>query len=418
MDVIDTVPGQTERRLTAEVEPLTLGDYVELVWRFRVFVVGAVIVAAVAAFTASMVGPRVYESTVTFAATQSKLGDAGQPVANTAAFRPMVESLTTAAAVIRDVGLDKPPHNMRPSEFLARVISVSEVRGTPLITVKVIMEDPELAAKVANSVADHAVQTARRVSASEATYARDLIKEQLDLARGRLDAADAQLRDYRQQVRIETVRKDAEARLGGPRSPAFAPRSQPGVPHVPVFVDESAGGRPGVMDLLVTIASERARLAAMEADLARRSRVDAQTKTIDPVYQDLDARVAAARSNLASLERQRAQQTASYKPDATTLGVLDHLYAVETELARRQVERDVAERIYVDLSQRFQDARLQVISRSAEFVIIDPAVPADRPVSRHVARNTAIGVVVGLCFALAGVLLWHAAARRRHAPLR
>lgn len=426
-----------------DVGPLDLGVYLALVWRFKWLLVASAVASGALMAVTSTSGPRVYESTVTFAATQSKIGDSG-PVAtaSSAAFRPMVESLTTAAAVIHDVGLDKPPNNMRPSEFLDQVMSVSEVRGTNLMRVTVVYTDPTLAATMANRVADYAVQTARRVSSTEASHARDMIKEQLDLALGRFDVLDARLSEYKKQVRVEVVRKDVETLLGGPQVPVF-PKGQP------VFVEDTSGGRPGLLDLLVKIASEKARLVVIERDLASRNRVDVLTKTIDSepaladarrqavsgssstvgtqlrsesineVYQGLDAAAATTRSNLASLEKQKAELMNPHKLDASTLSVLDHLYGIESELARRQVERDVAQKTYMDLSQKFQEARLQVTGRSAEFVIIDPAVPADRPVSRQVARNTAVAALIGLCLAIVGVLVWHAAMQQwRRAPVR
>lgn len=384
----------------------TLSDYLARVWRYRVLIGAVTVIAVGVALATSLLGPAIYESTVTFAATQSKIGDSGQPVANTAAFRPMVESLTTAAAVIRETGLDKPPYSLRPSDFLEQVITVAEVRGTNLITVKVDHTDPTMAATIANSVANHAVLTARTVSSTEATHARDMIKEQLDGALARLDVADARLRQYRQEARIEALRKEIESRLGGPQLPVFSQGQ-------PVFVQDPAGGRLGLAALLAEIASEKAKLTTIERELAGRSRVDPTTKSADAVYQNLDATAAATRSHLASLEQQRTQLLGAHPIDAGTAAVLNQLYEIETELGRRQVERNLAEKIYIDLSQKFQEARLQVIGRSAEFVIIDPAVPADRPLSRHLARNAVVAAAIWFSFALAAVLMWDVFQRRR-----
>ena len=93
----------------------TLADYLALIWRARVFLIVAAIAGGVIMFAKSMSGPRVYESTVTFAVSQSKIGEGTQgATAATASFRPMIESLSTAAAVMHEVGLDKPPNNIRP----------------------------------------------------------------------------------------------------------------------------------------------------------------------------------------------------------------------------------------------------------------------------------------------------------------
>lgn len=377
--------------------PRDLGDYLGLCWRFKAVIAGVALVAGVGAFAFSLVGPRIYESTVTFAAGLSKIGDGAHATPSTAAFRPMVESLTTAAAVINDVGLDKPPHNLRPVQLLSRVMVVKEIRGTNLITVTVGYNDPALAATIANSVADHAVQTARRVSASEASHARDLVKEQLDQARVQLDQVNIDLRDYRRKARVEAVKKDIEVRLGGGQAPVFAPN---------VIINDATNGRGGLLDLLVRMAGDKASLAETERELKARVRGDA-------LYSSLETSAAALRSSLASLESQRAVVMGARQLDPRTLAALDNLYELESGIVRRELERTVAEKTYTDLSQRYQEALLQVIGRSAEFVIIDPAVPADRPRSRQVARNTLMAMVIAWLFAVAAVVMWDSAQRRR-----
>lgn len=390
-------------------EERNLGDYIVVCWRYRVVTLGALIVAGAITFGLSATSPRTFESTVTFSASNSKLGDFSQPMTSPAAFRPMVESLTTAAAVIRDLGLDQPPHNMTPSAFLDRVMAVSEVRGTSLLIVTVNGTDPVLTSTIANRIADHAVQTARRVSASEASHARDLIKDQLDLAQQQLDAAEAALMAYRQRTRVEALRRDAEARLGGPQLPAFSPRTQQraqaNAMQLSVAISEPGPSRDGLLEVTVKVASQRARLESAERDLTNRP-------PGDPARPALEASLASMRAELASLEVYRSALTSGHTLDADTMKALSQLYEVESDLARHQLERDVAERGYTDLSQRYREARLQVIGRSADFVIIDPAVPADRPVSRHVARNTILAMLIAFFFAVAGVLTWDSVRRQ------
>jgi uncharacterized protein involved in exopolysaccharide biosynthesis len=369
----------------------TLADYLAQLWRAKIFLVAVAILAGAAMFALSLSGPRVYESTVTFAVTQSKIGEGTQAIAGTASFRPMVESLSTAAAVMREVGLDKPPNAMRPSDFLENVMSVSEVRGTNLMRVTVVHTEPQMAATMANSIAKHAVDVARTVSAREAEHARDMIGKQVTEARRRLDEADTKLRTFKKAAQIEAVKKDVEGQLTG---------------------------RLGILDLLVSIASERAKLASMEQQLKDRSRIDTvnRTESLNKVYEDLDTEAATTRSYLASLEKQKTELVDVRKLNASNLAALNRLYELEGELARLEVEYDLAEKIYMEISQRYEEASLQVVGRSAELSVIDPAVPADRPVSRHVVRNTAVAGIIGFCFAVALVLLWNATKNVRRAP--
>ena len=94
---------------------------------------------------------------------------------------------------MHEAGLDKPPIAMRPSEFVERVMSVNEVRNTNLMRVTITYTDPVLAAKMANDLARHAVEVARNVSAEEAKNSRNMIKQQVDLAK-RLAPAELVLR--------------------------------------------------------------------------------------------------------------------------------------------------------------------------------------------------------------------------------
>ena len=370
----------------------TLADYFAQLWRARRLLIAVAVVAAAVMLAVSLSGPRLYEATVTFAVTQSKIGEGTQTItSSTASFRPMIESLSTAAAVMREVGLDKPPNAMRPSDFLDKVMTVSEVRGTNLMRVTVVHTDPALAATMANSIAKHAVDGARTVSAREAEHARDMIGKQVTQARRRLDEADTRLRTFKKEAQIEAVKKDVEGQLTG---------------------------RLGILDLLVSIASEKAKLASMEQQLKDRS-VN-RTESLNKVYEDLDTEAATTRSYLASLEKQKTELVDVRKLNASSLAALNRLYELQGELARREVEYDLAEEIYMEISKRYEEASLQVVGRSAELSVIDPAVPADRPKARNVARNTVVAAIAGLLFAVAAVLLWNATqdARRAPAPAR
>ena len=403
-----------------DIGPIRLREYVELAWRFKWLLILSAVASGTLMFVASTSGSRVYESIVTFAATPSKIGDTSPgTTASPASFRPIIESRTTALAVIKELGLDKTPYRLTPTEFAEGIASVDEVRGTNLMRVTVRFPEADLAARIANSLARHAVELARKVSSDEAVQAKDMIGEQLTLARTRLDEEDKQLKTYREEAQIEALKEDVRAALGK---------------------------RGELLDLLVTIESEKAKLKRMEEELAKHNRVDVMKKTIDsepalaeaaraqapgsstlglqlrseavdPVYQELDADAATTRTRLASLQKQKAELVDVRKLNASQMPLLMRLYAREATLGRREVERDLAQKIYEDISQRYEAARLQVAGRSAQLVILDEAIPADRPVSRDVARKTAMAALVGFCIALVGLLVWHAAMQQwRRAP--
>ena len=411
-------PGQPATA-DAQADQVDLAEYLSAIWRYRTLIVVITLACMGAALVSSLMAPRMYEATVTLALNQSKTSDqvASQNL-TAASFRPLVESRATALAVILELGLDKPPYRVTPTEFLSGIITVEELRGTNLIRLVARFGDAQLATKIAQRVAEHAVTLVRSVNADEATQARDIIREQLDRVKARFDQTNAKLLAYRQLAQVEALKKDTDTVL------------------------EQRGE---VLELVVQIEAEKAKLARWEQELAKRKRVDILQRTIDSdpvlaeasrerrppgsdllglqlqseqisvVYDRLDVEAALTRANLAALEKQKAQLVDVRKIDVA-LPKLSLLYQYESELARLLADRDLAEKIYLDVTSRYEVARLQVAGRSAQLQIVDQALSPDRPVSRNVVRNTAVAGIGGLSVAAVVAMLLRAlgiASRRR-----
>jgi uncharacterized protein involved in exopolysaccharide biosynthesis len=136
--------------------------------------------------------------------------------------------------------------------------------------------------------------------------------------------------------------------------------------------------------------------------------LETRNELINWVYQELDAQVAESRTNLASLERQKAQIVDVRKLGGPQLAKLTQLYQAESQLSDLQMQRDLARTVYLQVATTYETARMQVAGRSAQLQMIEPAVPPDRPESRHVARNTLIAAMVGLMLSVFGVLVYSA----------
>jgi uncharacterized protein involved in exopolysaccharide biosynthesis len=348
--------------------------------------------------------------------SQSKIGERLEPAAaSMATFQPLLQSYSTAASVIEELGLNKPPRNVAISRFFDDVVTVEPVRNATVFVVKATLDDPALAARAANRVAEKAIEMSRRVSQQEALRSRDDLGQQRDEARARMEQTGEALRKFREASQIELLRKDVDAALGQ---------------------------RGELLGLLIQIESEKAKVARGEQQLAGRQRIGTIRKSIesdpalmesarratepnasvlsletrnefvDPVYEDLDGEVAKSRTTLAALERKKAQVVDVRKLDAAQVGQLTRLYQIESELVRYEVERDLATDVYKKVATAYETARVQVASRSAQLEILDPAVAPDRPVSRHLVRNTLIGLIAGFVLAAFGAVV-HSSTRRR-----
>jgi uncharacterized protein involved in exopolysaccharide biosynthesis len=254
------------------------------------------------------------------------------------------------------------------------------------------------------------------VSQQEASRSRDDLQVQRDEAKTRHEQAVEALREFRAASQLELLRRD---------------------------VDSMLDQRGELLALLIQIESERARLVRAEEELAGRERIgtirrsidsdpammetarrtadtsesllglETRNEYLDPVYQSVDGQVATSRATLAALERKRTQVVDVRKIDGPQFAQLTRLYDLEGELARLEMERDLATTVYRQVATAFETARVQVASRSPQLEVLDAAVSPDRPVSRRVVSLTLLGLIAGFVLASIGAVVHNSAAVRR-----
>jgi len=395
--------------MTPDSESLELGRQLRLLRRHQALISVCTLVGALAALVASFLVPRTYAADAALAISRSKLGEETRTTSetlSTANFRPLVESRAVAAQVIKEMKLDQRPYSVSPNRFFADVIEIEEVRNSAVILVHGRLPDPVAVADVVNRVAELGAETARRVSQQEAVQARNDIKLQVDEAKSRLDTASARLDAARSSAQLELARKD---------------------------VDSALDQRGALLELLIKIQAEKARLATAERELAKRQRVDTvrrsitdptlmeaarnangstkdllglqtTTEEVNPVYQELDKQVATSRTQLAALEGQRAL-IAARRLDSPNLSGLSDLYAKESQIEGLEMELDLARRIYEDVANSYESARLLVAGRSSGLQILSRAIPPDKPESRKLPRNIVIGSLTGFLLSALVVLV-------------
>jgi uncharacterized protein involved in exopolysaccharide biosynthesis len=369
----------------------------------------------------------VYEATAQLVVNQSKMGDQAVIQAMPgliASYKALLDNHSLAARIVKEFGLDKPPPNFTALSFQANALASDVVRDTNVITIKVRLPDAMLAAGVANRYAELTVDLAQRLSRDETAIARDIIKTQLDQSTERLAEAEDKLQRFKREAQIDLVKEDVKALLGE---------------------------RGRLVALMVEIEGERARLSKAEQEFAKQVRVRSEPTALDiggdlreiareaqrgdsraasgmqlrgesispfinPVYEILNEQIAMSRTKLAGLEKEQAQLVGVLRLGAPQMVQLTQLYAKETELARLETEFDLARKVYVDVATRYEQARLQVASRTAQLQILDSALPPDRPISPRPLRDTAIALLVGLLLSIPGVLIFAFIATARPRP--
>jgi protein tyrosine kinase modulator len=402
---------ESDRAANTAYGDVDLMRYALMLWRHRLWVVVGTMVCGLATCIVSIVLPPTYEATAKLLVSPPKTGAVNDnaPLISVASFRMLVENQSLGAKVVEEFGLNREPYRLTVEEFMKDRVKVEAVRDTNVVLVKVGLPNRDLAARVANRMAQGAERLAQQLNRDETVTAQEVIKAQLDQSQKRLEQAERNLESFKREAQIELLRKD---------------------------VDSLLGQRGTLLGLLVEIQTEKARLSQAEALLDKRTRIETLRRSIDtdpaamesarmtssqagsvlplqlrnefvnPVYESLDQVIATSRTRLAGLEKQKAELIDVRKIDADKQAKLSLLYQRETELARLQTEYEVSRALYLDVSTRYEQARIQVVGRSSQLQVIDFALPPDRPASPKVLRNTVVALVAGFLLTMIGVLLY------------
>jgi len=451
--------------------------YLDIVRRGAPLILGGLLLGLLAGFLYAWTRPPVYEATATLLVARSKIGSDMSPPAATQAFRAFVVNKGIAAKVLTEAGLDRPPASLDPITFINNHLSVEEIVAGDLVRVHVRLPDAALAARVANRLVQLATDLNRRVNVEESLAVRDFIKAQLDESQTRLRNLERDLVAYKREAQLELRRaevtslldqrgqllelsvqlegeraslRQAEQELAArprvlpaPRAPntvaALSPEAlQPPAPPrnaasatlpadsakppgssspAPIASGGVAAASPTGPTTTAPLPSPVAPAAADSARLAAEGQAwlshAYSSPLIDPVYELLEYRVTTGRARVADLERRRRLLIDQYKLATPTLTQLTDLYAREIAQARMQADYDLSAQVYADLFTRYEQARIQVASRSTELRVLDPAIEQPSSIAPSPLMASVLGAMAGA--GIGTIIVFAAAFVRRSA---
>jgi len=432
-----------------------LAEYLHALWRFRWLLVGGSVVAAVVAYLIALTLTPRFEASAVLMVTASKTGEqvatSGLDVRN---FRAFVQNQTLAAEVIKEFGL-----RTTPQRLLDNNVNVQDVRATNLLTVSVTAPDPQLAARIANAMAARAVGLSRSVEQAESVVARDVIKGQLDAARERLTQSRAALETYQREAQVELLEKrinvlteqqaevqtmtvdiegqraylrqaehdlsqqdrvrgvqrsvqlqepravDDDARRERERSATEADRQR--AQQAARASDQQLEEKPGATAMPAPEPPPPARPRYQEPEAEPPARAELRDALVDPYinpsYEILQQQVTSVRSRVAQLERKRAEMLKARSSNGQ-LPALADFYTRKARQNELEMQQKLAEKIYVDVATRFEQARLQIAARSAQLQVLDPALPPDRKVYPREKLMASAALVLTFSLLTAGVV--------------
>jgi uncharacterized protein involved in exopolysaccharide biosynthesis len=355
---------------------------------------------AVVAALVSLLSPRQYEAAALLSVMPARLEAGAQMEASPDTMVPVVKSVSLLNGVLIDLKLDQSPYGLTAQRFLANHVVVEPILRTSFLEVRVSLPDADLARRAADEIVSRAVDQARHMNLAEAGGLEARLEQTARDSQRRFLAAEEALKNFRSRSQIELLRKDVEAKLGQ---------------------------RGAFLQLQVDISAERGRVARAEEELRQRAPrettvesitrgratlreaarpgaaedpagligLSVQSEQVNSARSELDVQVGEARAKLAALEKQQERMLQLAQVSEAQLPQLTRLYEREAELARLQVEFDVARKAFEESSTSYQIARTRTALRSPFIQVVEKAARPNAPQSRHVARNAAVGLVAG-----------------------
>ena len=305
---------------------------------------------------------------------------------------------------------------------------VTPIRLSSIVNVTYNSPDPQMAATIANSIAQHFVESNLTRRYEAAAYARQFLQNRLNQVRARLEESERKAVQYAQQqglIKIRTGRGEAAseqsilandlASLSEQLAMARAQRAQ-----AEAQFRSGTGGNIAAQSLSnQTLSGLRGQRAELLGQLSKLE------SDFGPEYPT----VVALRSQIAELERQMGREegrvSSSVTQDlggryqqalATERSLQSRVDALKSQLLGEQgrsiqfniIQRDVDTNraLYDALLQRFKEVGIAGGIGTNNISIVDRALPPTKPFKPNLPLNIAIGLVLGLlCGGAAAVLL-------------
>jgi succinoglycan biosynthesis transport protein ExoP len=344
----------------------------------------------------------------------------------------VLEGARMAERTIEQVGLDKNPKwaeaiqqssawfsSKAPSsldglvEPFRRSLHVQKVRDSHVVNVSFESADPNLCAKVANSLANDFIEYNFRQKYDATRQASGWMEQQLDELKAKVEKSQQALVDYERQnaiVSISDKESVVEQRMGDlsrELTNAQSARLQKESVYEMVRSNASEVSFVAQNELLQHLEEKDADLKSQYADTLEQSgpkhpkaeRLRSQVDEIQSLIEGERKRIVERIRNdyMAALGRERLL-TAAVAKEKVEVGALNQLL-IQHNLLKR--ESDTNQQLYDNLLQRLKDATVSAGLRATNIHVIDPAKPPKVPIRPKKLLNILIGLMVGLVLGLA-----------------
>lgn len=348
-----------------EPEAKDIRDIIAVIWKYKMLisVVFATCVLAAAFVTT--------HQTPIYRATAKILVDTGTPTAPSSGpgFGMISEMLTagrsrsiqTQVVVLQSYpiledAMRRLHRKLDPNKM--PYVKAQNIRETDIIQIITENPDPKFARDLANAVAHAYIDRSQRANRLAATKTREFLEDAIRRQKRALDDAEARLKAYKERVGIASITEEITNR-----------------------VRRLAAAEEELTSAYTQVRSLEGELKVVEDLLsnAEQTYVRETTSTANPL-------IATMKSQIASLEIQRAGLLKEYQPDTPEVKAVDEQIAKAQATLQSELRKDMvasgqtvaANPIRMDLIQRAGTLRAQLMAQQARIRALEPVVNAEK----------------------------------------
>lgn len=434
-------------------QPLDIKRYIAIILR-RKYIALSVGLAVLSICTwGSFFWPKTYESSSTVLIEKSSMIDPlirGVGVSSgiedrLSNLRNNITSRNILERVVKKLGLDTNAKNSGQYEGLIDNIRKNLniiVQGPDLFTILYMGNDPKTVRDVVNTLVSEYIEENVGYRRTDAYGAFEFIQSQLLEYKGKLEESDRATREFRERnphmvpqsettllgrlegfqtakieadIRLKELlrkRDNLQKQLSGEKELTVAFVTREGSPQarlnylnnqLMLLMTKYTDNYPEVIKVKSEI-GELKRQIAHAKDSRTEEGSGSETSAINPIYQQLkedfaktDAEIESLRARSGELSRQ--QQAAQ--------GILGRMPKEQEEWSKLQRDRNVYQRIYDELLQKLENARvskdLEVSNKTGSFRIVDPAILPTVPTQPNRVKMILLGIILGIASGIGAV---------------
>ncbi|NLW24782.1 MAG: hypothetical protein GXY91_06020 [Clostridia bacterium] len=320
-------------------------------------------------------------------------------------YKEQIKNPEILSKTIEELQLDPEEYTI---SSLAKAITIDQTTGTNIIRVKVKNTDPELAAKIANSVAVNFTNFITDLSKKQGSKSLEYIENQLKIEEENLNKALLAYQEFLKQPRgVSELQSEQTSKI------ALLTLYKEELAQQDIEISATQKALQEAQRLLQKtekyIVTKKSitddpllfNYVEQEKDASVREtmKIKMESEEINPVYFSLQQTISESQIKLSQLQATKEQLNAAIAK------IQKELEQIQVELANKQHQDDIlsrqvstAQKTYNALIDKYEESRLTESSKIGEsaVVISSRAIPPVEPVSPNKILNLAIAGVLGI----------------------